>query len=66
MTKRQFIRRVTERGDILCGDDGYYVYWPTGNGGSLSSHNLRVIADELDRRNAKHDRQVKEYFDKNQ
>lgn len=36
------------QGDIVCGDDGYYFYWPTQNEGGFSAHNLRLIADTLD------------------
>lgn len=37
--------------DIVCGDDGFFVYWPTGNQGAYSSHMLREIADCLDQKN---------------
>lgn len=39
-------------------DDGYQYFWPK-NHGCLSPVDLRTIADELDRRNAKWDGQVK-------
>ena len=31
--------------------DGYTYYWPAANKGHYSSVQLRIIADELDRRN---------------
>ena len=37
--------------DIISGDDGYKVFWPDGTQGFLSAHNLREIANELDRQN---------------
>lgn len=40
------------RGDFVCGDDGYYVYWPSKNDGALAPHQLRWLADELDAMNA--------------
>jgi len=48
--EKGLLAKVNNRGDILAGDDGYLIYWPSG-GGALSAAMLRVIADELDRRN---------------
>jgi|CXWL01.1.fsa_nt_gi hypothetical protein len=40
------------RKDIVCGDDGYYVYWPEDrNVGAIAAWELRAIADHLDRMN---------------
>lgn len=48
-----------ERGDFVTGDDGYVVFWPDGvHVGAFNSHDLRVIAAELDRRNAAWDAQI--------
>lgn len=48
-----------ERGDFVCGDDGYFVYWPTGNRhGALDAIHLRWLAEELDKMNAAWDAQV--------
>ena len=47
------VRMSTERGDFVMGEDGYYVFWPTGsNRGALTPRDLRILADELDRLNA--------------
>jgi hypothetical protein len=47
------------RGSFVVGDDGYVVYWPDARDiGACNSWELRVIADELDRRNAAWDEQV--------
>lgn len=43
-------------------DDGYQYWFPTNNQGGLTSTQLRIIADELDRRNHKWNQQVQEYF----
>jgi hypothetical protein len=48
--------------DFIAGDDGYYMYWPTTNLGAYTAHNLRIIADELDRKNKPWDDQVQAYF----
>lgn len=46
------IDRVEKKGDFVIFENGYTYYCPTSGGGGLTAHNLRVIADELDRRNA--------------
>lgn len=49
--------------DIVCADDGYYVYWPRNCGkGYLSSQILKTIAAELDRRNAAWDQEIKNFL----
>lgn len=65
------IRLVEERKEFVMAEDGYIVYWPTmepvkhasggstGGGGFYPSYVLRAIADELDRRNAAWDAQVR-------
>lgn len=45
--------------DFVTFEDGYVYFWPTGNGG-FEAHQLREIADELDRRNADWDAKVRE------
>ena len=42
-------------------DDGYIYYWPS-RGGALSAHTLRIIADELDKRNKEWDDDIRDYF----
>lgn len=44
-------------------DDGFVAFWPEPNRGFLSAHDLRAIADELDRRNAPWAAEVGAYFD---
>lgn len=57
------IASADSEGEIIAGDDGLYVYWPTGfSGGALSAWVLRGLADELDRRNEAWHAQVEEYF----
>lgn len=54
------VRMTEERGEFVTGDDGYVVFWPEGSPhGALSSADLRILADELDRRNASWDEQVR-------
>ncbi len=46
--KRRLLEVVDK--DIIQEVDGFYYYFPTGRG-FLASHDLREVADELDRRN---------------
>jgi hypothetical protein len=39
-------------------DDGFQYWFPTNNQGGLSSKQLRILADELDRRNYKWEQKV--------
>lgn len=50
-THKNRVLTVTAK-DFLLGDDGYYVFWPKAGGGAYIALDLRVIADELDSRNA--------------
>lgn len=50
--------------DFIAFEDGYLRYWPDKINGALSAADLRIIADELDRRNAPWDAQVNSYFQK--
>lgn len=53
-----------KRGDFVCGDDGYYVYWPKGCGhGGLAPRHLRWLAAELDAMNAAYDAEVRAFFE---
>jgi hypothetical protein len=44
------IRLADERGEFVKLEDGYTNYWPSSNHGALPSWALRVLADEMDRR----------------
>jgi hypothetical protein len=60
--KDRVIRMSRERKDFVAGDDGYWVYWPTGRSvGAVGAAELRILADELDRLNADWDRAVNEF-----
>lgn len=50
-------------GDFVCGNDGYYLYWPKGYGGGLAARHLRWLAAELDAMNAAHDAEVRAFFE---
>jgi len=48
--------------DIVRGEDGFYIYWPTLGGGAYTAHCLRLIADVLDERNAPWQKELEDYF----
>ncbi len=54
---KAIIAAIDKAGDFGPLDDGYIRFWIKDKG-CLSSYDLRVIADELDRRNEQWDRQV--------
>lgn len=58
----RIIKLADERGEFQALEDGFVYYWPSG-GGAISAHQLRLLADELDRRNADWERQLSEYFE---
>ena len=63
--KQRHIQRVIESCDeqmmLDVGDDGYVHFWLSGpRGGYLTANDLRIIADELDRRNAEWHKKVQE------
>lgn len=53
MTNNRLIELADEAGDFVTGDDGFTLFWPDAKIGGFSSTNLRVLADEIDRRNQK-------------
>ena len=53
----RIIAACDEAGDIVFLDDGYMYYYIPGRGG-LSAADLRIIADEVDKRNKLWDEQV--------
>lgn len=65
--RQRVIEESDKRGEFWMEVDGFVYFWPrffTGCGGFLSAHQLRWIADELDRRNEAHEREIAEYFEK--
>lgn len=62
--KEEYIARVREVvfPDIITGDDGYKVWWPTKMNGSHTEVDLRIIADYLEELNKDWDDDVKAYF----
>lgn len=59
-TKKSIIEKLDAGKCLETLDDGYLHFWPSPNRGCFSADALRVIADELDRRNEEWDKQVRE------
>ena len=55
------IKMIDERGEFVYLEDGFLYYAPEGKG-CISAHELRTIADELDKRNKEWEKQIDEYF----
>lgn len=43
-------------------EDGFVYYWPKLLDGCLAAHELRELADELDKRNKEWNDNINEYF----
>jgi hypothetical protein len=54
-------------GEFIIKEDGFYDFWPEhpSKGGYWSSYILREIADKLDKLNAPYEKDLDEYFAKN-
>lgn len=61
MTSR-IIEIADKRGEFVYLEDGFLYYAPEGNGGCISAHELRTIADELDKRNKTWNDSINDYF----
>ena len=59
------IEKIDAAGDFVTGDDGFVCFWPAKVLGAFTSHNLRVIADELDKRNKAWEEDIEKYFREN-
>jgi hypothetical protein len=57
----RIIAMCDDRNEFMQLDDGCVYYWPNSHG-AISATELRIIADELDRRNKEWSDQVDEYF----
>jgi len=64
--RQRIINVSDERNEFVTDVDGF-VYWcPDGSpNGHLASHHLRWLADELDRRNEKWQKNIDDYFSAN-
>ena len=64
--RQRIIRISDERKEFVTDVDGFVYWWPDGSpNGHLASHHLRWLADELDRRNEKWQKNIDDYFSAN-
>lgn len=54
--------KVSKNDDIIMGADGFYCFWPTNNNGSYSEYDLRLIANELEKKNSRYREEFCQYF----
>jgi hypothetical protein len=59
-TRAELISRLEK--DFFTEVDGYVYYYPTEHG-YLTAHHLRMIADELDKRNKAWNDEINKYFE---
>lgn len=52
---------IQERGDFVTLPNGSVYFWPTKNDGAYSSDDLKIIANEIDRRNKHVNKERKQY-----
>lgn len=60
--EKRLLNLVSE--EIVKEVDGLSYFWPSRTHGAITSHGLRVIAGEIDRRNKPVEKAIEEYFDK--
>ena len=60
--KARILKVLWERGDLLRGDDGYWVFWPNRNHGAYNEYDLLTIANLLREANRLWDKQIQEAF----
>lgn len=51
-------------GDFLMKEDGFYDFWPIFKGGYWPAYMLHAIADTLDEWNSPYEKEIEEYFSK--
>ena len=62
--EQRIIKISEERKEFVTDVDGFVYWWPEGSpNGHLASHHLRCLADELDRRNEKYQKQINDFFE---
>jgi len=60
--EERLIRKMDEAKEIDYLEDGFLYYFPVGHSGAMTAHDLRVIADELDRRNKPWEDQIEKDY----
>ena len=69
MSDTAFARNLSQRldeligKDVVCGDDGFRMWFPTPGKGGWPSWALRLIADWMDDKDAEHAESLRAYFE---
>lgn len=58
----RIVEIAEESKEFVMLEDGFVYYWPNKSG-AISAHELRALADEIDRRNRDWHDQINEYFE---
>lgn len=51
-----------DAGNLVCCDDGFWMWFPEGNKGGMTEGSLRAMADCLEERNRPWQEQIDAYF----
>jgi hypothetical protein len=58
---KDIIKMADDLKEFVTMEDGFVYWWPSSQG-TISSHDLRTLADELDRRNEVWQIQLNDFF----
>jgi hypothetical protein len=59
----RIIQMSEERGDFVTAEDEFVYFWPQRETlGMFAAYELRVLADELDKRNEAWNKNIEEYY----
>ena len=60
--RERVLHLANEREEFLPLEDGYCYWFPSAGNGGLSSADLRILAEELDRQNEQWNQGIEDYF----
>jgi hypothetical protein len=64
--KDVFAYNGVDIGQLIVGDDGFWVYWPDSKRqGFWASHMMRALADAMDELNKPWEDEINKYFEQN-
>jgi hypothetical protein len=58
----RIIKLAENNNEFITADDGFVYWWPSRES-AMSSHHLRALADELDKRNEKMSKIMDDFYD---
>ena len=62
---QKIIDATDSRDEFVTDVDGFVYWWPQNGNGHLSAEQLRILADELDKRNKHWQQVIDNYFESN-